>query len=168
MIGDQRDASTDRPARRSHPRQASTTPARRAPTVVVSPLTVLAAASVLASGYIHFYLYYRGGYRGIHPVSFLGLTISRAFLLNAVASLFVAEALVLSLRRPRLGALARLAAVGFAMGTLGAYTLSRTTGLLGFTDTHTTTEALIALVAEVLTLLAALGLLKVTLVDANH
>jgi hypothetical protein len=162
MIADQLDATTARTVRRAHARQTRTTRARRAPTAGVYVLTVLAAASVLVSGYIHFYLYFRAGYRGIHPESFLGLTISRAFLLNAIGSVFVAEALVLSLRRPRLGAFAGLAAIGFAITTLGAYTLSRTMGLLGFTDTHTTAEALTALVAEVVALLAAAGLLKVS------
>jgi len=161
MIGDQLDGTTARTAHRSRGRQASTPRSRRAPTAVVDVLTVLAAASVLASGYIHFYLYFRAGYRGIHPSSFLGLTISRAFLLNAFASVFVAEALVLSLRLPRIGAFACLTAIGFAIATLGAYTLSRTSGLLGFTDTRTTAEALTALVAEVVVLVVAAALLKV-------
>ena len=168
MISDQLDATTARPAHQSHARQATTSRGRPAPTAVVYVLTVLAAASVLASGYIHFYLYFRAGYRGIHPASFLGLTISRAFLLNAFASVFVAEALVFSLRRPRIGAFACLAAIGFAMATLGAYTLSRTMGLLGFTDTHTTAEALTALVAEVVVLVVAAALLKIMLVNTSR
>ncbi len=111
---------------------------------------VLAAGAALAllSGYVHFYLYFRGGYRGIHPRSFAGVTVARAFLVNAVAGLALAELLVLAIRRRELTLVATLGAVGFAVATLIAYALSRTVGLLGFTEDATTTEAVIASVAE--------------------
>lgn len=120
-----------------------------------SQLTVLAAAAVLVNGYIHFYLYFRGGYRGIAPDEFLGLTISRSFALNAIAAVLIAEALVLSLRIPRLVIPASLAAAGFSAATLIAYILSRTVGLLGFTDDQTTTEAVISVTAEIIGLVAS-------------
>ena len=59
---------------------------------------LVGAVAILVSGWVHFYLYFRGGYRGIAPESVLGLTISRSFALNAVVALILAEALVLSLR----------------------------------------------------------------------
>jgi hypothetical protein len=119
-------------------------------------LVGVGAAGVLVSGYIHFYLYFEGGYRGIAPESFAGLTISRAFAINAVAGLVLAELLVASLIWPRLRWPAVLGGLGFAAATLVAYTLTRTSGLLGFQDNHTLIEAVIAVAAEVVAL-AALG-----------
>jgi hypothetical protein len=109
---------------------------------------------VLVSGWVHFALYFRGDYRGIAPETFAGLTISRAFALNALAALVIAEALVLSLRFPRLLLAASLAGIAFATSTLVAYGLSRTTGLLGFEETATTTKAVIGALAEVVALLS--------------
>ncbi len=117
-------------------------------------LTVVGAAAVLVSGWVHFYLYFRGGYRGIHPESFAGLTISRSFALNAVGAVVIAEALMLSLLRPRLLIPAALAGLGFGLATLTAYSLSRTSGLLGFTESTTTTEAVIGIVSEGVAVLA--------------
>ena len=52
---------------------------------------VVGALAVLVSGWVHFYLYFRGGYRGIHPDEFLGITISRSFAVNAIAAVVIAE-----------------------------------------------------------------------------
>ncbi len=69
---------------------------RRAPDGALSPRTIVAtivgAVAILVSGWVHFYLYFRGGYRGIAPESMLGLTISRSFALNAIAAVVLAEA----------------------------------------------------------------------------
>jgi hypothetical protein len=116
------------------------------------PLLLVGAASVLLSGYVHYYLYFKGGYRDIAPDSFAGLTISRAFALNALAGLAIAWALVVSLRFPKLAAPAALAGAGFAAATLGAYLLTRTVGLLGFEDNQLITEAVVAFIAEVVAL----------------
>jgi hypothetical protein len=124
-------------------------------------LVGIGAAGVFVSGYIHFYLYFEGGYRGIAPESFAGLTISRAFAINAIAGLILAELLVASLIWPRLRWPAVLGGIAFAASTLVAYGLTRTSGLLGFHDDHTITEAVIAVIAEVVALLA----LGATLVD---
>ena len=121
-----------------------------------SLLVVAGAAGVLASGWVHFYLYFRGGYRGIAPESFVGLTISRSFALNAVAAVVIAEALALSLVWRRLLVPAALAGIGFGLATLTAYSLSRTTGLLGFSETATTTEAVVGILSEGVAV-AALG-----------
>jgi hypothetical protein len=118
-------------------------------------LLLIAGAAVAVSGFIHFYLYFRGGYRGIAPEEVVGVTISRAFALNAIAAVLVAEALVLSLRCPRMAAPSCIAAAGFAGVTLLAYALTRTTGFLGFTDDQTSTDAIIAAIAEVVAFLSA-------------
>jgi hypothetical protein len=123
---------------------------------------VVAAVAVLMSGYLHFYLYFEGGYRGIHPEMVLGLTISRAFAINAAAGLVIAEALVLSLRRPKLAVPAGLACAGFAVATLTAYVLSRTIGILGFTESRTTNEAVIAGIAEIVAFAAVMPTLAAT------
>lgn len=115
---------------------------------------LVGAGAVLVSGYIHFYLYFEGGYRGIAPESFAGLTISRAFALNAIGALVLAELLVASLIWSRLRLPAVLGGIGFAVATLVAYSLARTTGLLGFKDDKTINEALIAVGAEVVALVA--------------
>jgi hypothetical protein len=126
-------------------------------------LLLLGGVAVLVSGYVHYYLYFKGGYRNIAPDSFAGLTISRSFAINAVAGFVIAWALVVSLRFPRLAVLAALAGVCFAAATLGAYLLTRTVGLLGFEDDQLTAEAVVAFVAE----LVALGALGSWLVGAR-
>jgi hypothetical protein len=111
------------------------------------PLLV-AAAGAVTSGYIHFYLYFEGGYRGIAPESVLGLTISRSFILTAIAGLVLAELLVAAVLWPRLTVPAALGGLTFGIGSFVAYLLARTAGLLGFTESTTSTEAVIALAAE--------------------
>ena len=133
----------------------TTTVARRAGWLLVG------AAAVLVSGYVHFRLYFLGGYRGIAPEQFAGLTISRAFAVNAIAGFLLAWALVISVRVPRLAGAAALAGVLFAAGTLGAYVLSRSVGLLGFDEHTTTTEGAIAAAAEVVAIVALGGWLLV-------
>jgi hypothetical protein len=66
----------------------------------------------------------------------------------------IAEVLVLGLRYRALLLPAAAIGAGFAVATLVAYFLSRTRGLLGFKETATTTEAVIAMVAEAIALVA--------------
>src|SRR3954447_6325045 len=113
---------------------------------------IAGALALLVSGWVHFYLYFRGGYRGIAPDSVLGFTISRSFALNAIVAVVIAEALVLGLRYRALVLPAAAVGAGFAVATLVAYFLSRTRGLLGFKETATTTEAVVAMVAEAVAL----------------
>jgi hypothetical protein len=115
---------------------------------------VVGAVALLASGWVHFYLYFRGGYRGIAPEAVLGMTISRAFALNAVAAVVIAEALVLATRFERLTLPAAGAGVVFALATIGAFAISRWGTLLGFHETEVTTEAVLALAAEGVALVA--------------
>jgi hypothetical protein len=119
-------------------------------------LLLLGGASVLASAWVHYYLYFKGGYRNIAPDSFAGLTISRSFAINAIAGFIIAWALVVAVRLPKLAAPAAVAGVGFAAATLGAYLLSRTVGLLGFEDNQANWEAVVAIVVEVIAV-ASLG-----------
>ena len=122
------------------------TTTRRTQTLFV----VVGTAAILVSGWVHFRLYFRGGYRGIAPESFAGLTISRSFALQAIGAVVIAELLVLSLRIHRLLLPAAASGILFAAGSLVAYTLSRTSGLLGFVEHSTTTDAVVAIVAEVI------------------
>ena len=117
-------------------------------------LLVLGALAVLVSGWVHFYLYFRGGYRGIAPESTFGLTISRSFAFNAIVAVVIAEALVLATRFEILVIPSAASGALFGLGTLVAYFMSRTTGLLGFEESSTTTEAVVAMVAEVVAVLS--------------
>ncbi len=119
------------------------------------------AAGVAVSAYMHFYLYFWGGYRGISIDRIAGLDISRSFALNAIAGIVIAELIVVSLRFDRLAVPAAALGLGFAAGALGAYTLSRTSGLLGFTENQWTTEAVISKLAELVAVIA-LGAFLVT------
>ena len=115
---------------------------------------IVGAVAILVSGWVHFFLYFRGGYRGIHPDEFVGITISRSFALNAIAAVVIAELLVLALKFDALMLPSAAMGAGFGAATIVAYFLSRTNGLLGFKETATTTEAVIALVAETIAILA--------------
>jgi hypothetical protein len=120
----------------------------RARSSAIITAAVVGAAALLVSGWVHFYLYFRGGYRGIAIDSVLGLNISRAFAINAIAAVVIAEAVVLGLRYRALLLPAAAVGVGFGVATLVAYFLSRTRGVLGFKETATTTEAVVAMVSE--------------------
>jgi len=122
-------------------------------------LLLVGAAGVLVSAYMHCYLYFWGGYRGISIDRVAGIDISRSFALNAIVGLLVAEILVLSLRFDRLAVPGAVLGVVFAAGALGAYALARTSGLLGFTESGWSTEAVISKTAEVIAVLALGGYL---------
>lgn len=122
-------------------------------------LILVGAAAVLVSGYMHFYLYFWGGYRGISIDRVVGIDISRSFALSAIAGLVIAELLVLSLLVDRLAVVGAALGVVFAAGALGAYALARTSGLLGFTETGWSSEAVISKAAEVVALVSLGGYL---------
>ena len=126
-------------------------------------LLLVGAAGVLVSAYMHCYLYFWGGYRGISIDRVAGIDISRSFALNAIAGLFIAEVIVLSLRFDRLAIPGAVLGVAFAAGALGAYALARTSGLLGFTESGWSTEAVISKLAELVAVIA-LGAYLVTAV----
>jgi len=95
-----------------------------------------AATFVLAGGYIHFDLW-RGGYRAIEYIGPL-------FVANAVVSVLLVLALLL---RPDVRV--AVAGVVFSLGSLAALVLSRTTGLLGFTERGWSDMAVQATTAEI-------------------
>jgi len=117
-------------------------------------LVLVGAAGVLISGYMHFYLYFWGGYRGISIDRIAGIDISRSFALNAIAGLVIAELLVLSLRYDRL--VLPSAALGglFSLGSLGAYVLALIFDVLGSTETGWSSEAVVSKLAEVVAALS--------------
>jgi hypothetical protein len=115
---------------------------------------LVGAVAVLVIGWVHFYLYFRGGYRAIAPESFLGITISRSFAANAIAAVVIAEALVLATRFEWLVLPAAAVGALYAVATSGAFVISRADELLGFHEASVTTEAVVALVAEGLALIA--------------
>jgi hypothetical protein len=129
--------------------------------------TVVGALAILVSGWVHFFLYFRGGYRGIAPESVLGLNISRSFAIDAIAAVVLAEALVLGLRHRALLLPAAATGIGFGVATFVGYVLSRTRGLLGFEESATTTEAVVAMAAEVIAVLM-LGLVTFTELRARR
>ena len=131
-------------------------------------LLLVGAAGVLVSAYVHGYLYFWGGYRGISVDRVLGIDISRSFALNAIAGLVIAELLVLSLRIDRLAVPAAVLGTAFAAGALGAYALARTSGLLGFTESGWSTEAVIGKTAEVIAFLALGGFVVLRVVASRH
>ena len=117
-------------------------------------LLIVGATGVAVSAYMHFYLYFWGGYRGISIDRVAGLDISRSFALNAIVGIIITELIVVSIRFRRFSVPAAVLGLGFAAGALGAYTLSRTSGLLGFTETQWTTEAVISKLAELIAVIA--------------
>jgi hypothetical protein len=116
---------------------------------------LLGAAAIAVSGYLHFGLYFDDGYRFLNPGQagtdrVLGIDVSRSFVLQFVTAAVIAAALLASLVVPRLAVPASLAGIGLAAGSLVAYALARTDrGLLGFTDDAWSTEAKLAVAAEV-------------------
>ena len=95
-----------------------------------------AATFVLAGGYIHFDLW-RDGYRAIDYIGPL-------FVANAVVSALLVVALLL---RPDVRV--AVAGVVFSVGSLAALVLSRTVGLLGFTERGWSDMAVQATTAEI-------------------
>ncbi len=95
-----------------------------------------AATFVLAGGYIHFDLW-RDGYRAIEYIGPL-------FVANAVVSALLVVALLV-----RADMRVAVAGVAFSAGSLVALVLSRTTGLLGFTERGWSDMAVQATTAEI-------------------
>lgn len=121
---------------------------------IARPLRIAAAIALLVGGLVHLQLYFKG-YRSIDK-------IGPSFLLNAIASGVVAALLV-----ARKEWFVRLAGLGVAAGTIGAFVISRQgNGLFDFREQglKPSPEAIIALLVEiaVIVLLAATFLPSVT------
>ena len=110
-------------------------------------LRLIAAVAILAGGLVHLELYFRQGYR-----SFPNANLGRSFLVNGVASVLVAAALLM-----RRDVILRLAGIALSVGTLIAFYLTRQTdqGIFGFTETglEPSPQAAVALIAEVIAVL---------------
>lgn len=102
---------------------------------------VAAALFVLVGGGVHFQLW-RTGYRGIEYIGPL-------FIVNVSVSALLILAIVL-----RSDIRIALAAMVFSLGSIVALVMSRTSGLLGFTERAWTDLAVQALTAEVGALVA--------------
>jgi hypothetical protein len=104
---------------------------------------LLAAAFLVGGGIVHLNLW-MDGYRSIPRIGPL-------FLANFVGSIALAGAVIVSRR-----ANVNLAGIAFATGSLVALVLSRTVGLLGFTEMVWTPDAVRTLASE-LGAIATLG-----------
>jgi hypothetical protein len=104
-------------------------------------MRVLAAVGVLVSAVVHLRLWF-DGFRDIHVVG-------PAFMLNAVAGLAIAVALVLWRHW-----VPPLLAVGFGASTLGAFIIAATVGLYGVHEVWSGGWVLTAAVSEVVAILA--------------
>jgi hypothetical protein len=116
------------------------------------------AAGLLASAASHAYLYVHG-YQHI-PV------VGPGFLI--LASVFGSLAVLIAVGGP---AWLRVAALFGALGAIGAFALSRTTGLFGFVELglHPAPHALISLVSEVVVvILAGWSLRDLIVIPAVH
>jgi hypothetical protein len=98
-------------------------------------LRVMVAAAVLVSGAVHFKLW-ADGFRDIS-------VIGPSFLLNAVAALVIAGAVLLWRSW-----LPLLLAVGFGVSTLGAFVISATVGLFGVHEVWSGSYVVTAYVSE--------------------
>jgi hypothetical protein len=107
-------------------------------------LRVVAAAAVLVSAGVHLKLWF-DGVRDEHVVG-------PAFMLNAVAGLVIAALLVSWRHWAPL-----LVAVGFGVGTLGAFVIAATVGLFGVHEHWVGVPVWTAAVAEVVAILAGLA-----------
>lgn len=115
-------------------------------------LRLVLAACVAGTGWVHTDLYLNG-YRSIHM-------IGPSFLLTGAGSFAVAVLLIFS-NSPVL----RILAAGLVAGALFGFTLSRTVGIFGFTETglNPAPQALLSLLFEA----GALALVAVSFVPAR-
>lgn len=111
-------------------------------------IRLFAALLLVAGGLVHLELW-NGGYRAIPKIGPL-------FMANFLGSIALAVALVASRR-----ASIALAGILFAAGSLAALVLSRTVGVLGFTEAIWTTEATKTLAVEVGAIVALAAALMV-------
>jgi len=104
-------------------------------------MRMLTAVAVLVSAYVHLKLWL-DGFRDLHM-------IGPAFMLNAVAGLGIAVALVTWRHW-----LPPLLAVGFGLSTFGAFVISATVGLYGVHEVWRGSYVLAAAVSEVVAVIA--------------
>ena len=111
-------------------------------------LRTVAAVFLVSGGVVHYHLW-TSGYRHVPRIGTL-------FLANFVGSIVLGAAVLVSRRVS-----VELAAAVFAVGSLAALVLSRTVGVLGFSETIWTPDAVKTLASEIgviLTLGAAMAM----------
>lgn len=108
---------------------------------------IAAAVFVSAGGLVHLQLW-RSGYRGIPYVGPLFVADVAA---SAVLALLVALLVVVGRRRgaARLVRAVAVAGIAFSLSSLAALVMSRTVGVLGFTEPEWTNQAIRATTAEI-------------------
>ena len=109
-------------------------------------LRILTAIAVLVSAYVHLKLWL-DGFRDLHVVG-------PAFMINAVAGLLIAVALVWWRHW-----LPPLLAAGFGASTLGAFIISATVGLYGVHERWVGSYVWAAAISEVLALAGGIAIL---------
>ena len=122
------------------------------------PLRIAGAIALLIGGLVHLQLYFEG-YRSIDK-------IGRGFLLNAIASGVVAAALVC-----RKEWFVKLAGIGIAVGTIGAFVISRRgAGLFDFREhgLKPAPQAIIALLVEIVAILVLVATLLPSVADHDE
>src|SRR5688500_18533068 len=146
----------------SRPAPASAAARRCSPVAAV--LRAVGAVSLGISAWVHQRLYVDDGYRDIHLDRVLGIDLSRSILLQLIAAAAVAVVRLASLRLPALALPASAVGALVSLGSLGAYYQVRNGELLGFSEARWTTDAKVAVAAEVVgvvVLVAAVALATV-------
>jgi hypothetical protein len=104
----------------------------------------LAGAALLAvSAGVHLRLFL-GGYRDIHLRDVFGVDLAGTFVAAVITGSVVASLLVASVVYQRAARMCAVAGVAYALGALVAYTLTRTSGFLGFEEDRWVPEALVS------------------------
>ena len=122
------------------------------------PLRITGAIAILIGGLIHLQLYFEG-YRSIDK-------IGRGFLLNAIASGLIAAALAC-----RKEWFVKVVGIGVAVGTVGAFILSRHgAGLFDFREhgLKPSPQAIIALLVEIVAILVLVATLLPSVADRDE
>jgi hypothetical protein len=143
-------------------------PVARRPLPLASVLRAVGAASLGVSAWVHQRLYVDDGYRDIHLDSVLGIDLSRSILLQVITAAVVAVVLLASLRAPVLALPASVVGALVSLGSLGAYYQVRNGELLGFSEARWTTDAKVAVAAEIVGVVVLVASVAVALVAARR
>lgn len=126
-------------------------------------LLLVASLLVAVSGGVHMRLF-REAYRDIHLDRILGIDLAGSFVLAVAAATATSVLLVAAVAFRRAEGVAAVAGIAYAVGSLAAYGLSRTVGILGFEEDRWIPEAVLAKPVE----LAAVVLLGLALLTSSR
>ena len=140
------------------------------PAVVGSPalgrpgvLLLVSALLIAVSGGVHVRLF-REAYRDIHLDRILGVDLAGSFVLAVAAATATSVLLVAAVAFRRAEGAAAVAGIAYAVGSILAYGLSRTIGVLGFEEDRWIPEAVLSKPVE----LAVVVLLGIALVASRR